>query len=88
LLKCGRAGIDEVGRFLDTDSKIRELDLFEIISILREESSERSIVCLVKMKNASLSFGKCFVYESAFIQFLENEKNGSKIYFPSTNQRG
>ncbi len=79
------SGIDEVGRFLGTDSIIRELELFEIISILREESNEWSIVCRVKMKNASLSFDKCFVNESAIVQLLENEKNESKVYFLRTN---
>jgi hypothetical protein len=79
------SGIDEVGRFSDTDSIIRELELFEIISILREESSEWSMVCRVKMKNSSLSFDKCFANESAVVQLLENEKNGSKVYFLKTN---
>jgi predicted DNA binding protein len=79
------SGIDIVGRFLGADSIIRELELFEIISILREESNEWSIVCRVKMKNASLSFDKCFVNESAIVQLLENEKNESKVYFLRTN---
>ena len=79
------SGIDIVGRFLGADSIIRELELFEIISILREESNEWSIVCWVKMKNASLSFDKCFVNESAIVQLLENEKNESKVYFLRTN---
>lgn len=76
--------IDEVGRFSGAESIIGKLELFEIISILREESNEWSIVCRIKMKSSTLTFDECFVDESATIQLLENEKNESKVYFLRT----
>jgi predicted DNA binding protein len=79
------SGVDEVGKFLDAESIIGKVELFETISILREESNEWSIVCRVKMKNSALTFEECFVNESASGQLLENEKNGSKVYFLKTN---
>lgn len=78
------SSVDELGSFLDTESMVGKVELFEIISILREESNEWSIVCRVKMRNSALTFDECFAHESASIQLLENEKHGSKIYFLKT----
>lgn len=79
------ASLEEVSKFLNVESLIGKLELFEVISILREESSEWSIVCRVKMKNSISTFNDFFANESASIQLLESEKDGSKVYFLKTN---
>jgi len=79
------SSVDELSSFLDVEPIVGKLEFFEVISLLREESNEWSMVCRVRMKNFASLFEDCFANESANVKLLENEKNGSKIYFVKTN---
>ncbi len=73
--------VNEVGRYLNVESIIERLESFEILSLLKEDPKEWAMICRVRMKDPALSFEEALRDDSAKLQHLESQKDGSQIYF-------
>jgi len=78
ILECS---VEELGRYLGARSELEHLESFEVIKLLKEEPNEWAMICKVKLKQQGISFEKILRDESAQIQLLQIEKDGSQILF-------
>src|SRR5271169_3413857 len=72
--------IDNLGRLLGAEPSLRKIELFEVVSFLREEPDEVAMICRVKFKEAATRL-EDLIQDSSIIQHLEQEKSGAHIYF-------
>jgi predicted DNA binding protein len=76
------SSINELARFLgEEDSAIERVELFEVLDFLREEPEEIAMICRAKLTDSSASLQDVFSDESAEVRKLQDEGNGSAIYF-------
>ena len=78
ILECS---IEELGSYMGVSSELEKLEFFEVLNLLKDEPREWAMICRVKMRDSKESFERALKDESAIIQLLENDKDGSKIYF-------
>jgi hypothetical protein len=58
-----------------------KIELFEVVSFLREEPDEVAMICRVKLKEGSSKLEDALGDSSTITQHLEEEKDGTHIYF-------
>jgi len=73
--------ITELGRYLDGDSSIQKLELFEVLALLKEDPNEWALICRIKMKDPKDRFERIFGQQYSAIQRLQKEEDGQTIYF-------
>ena len=78
ILECT---VGELGSYMGVSSELEKLEFFEVLNLLKDEPKEWAMICRVKMRDSKESFERVLKDESAIIQLLESEKDGSRIYF-------
>lgn len=72
---------DDLGRVLGAESLLGKIELFEVVSFLREEPDEVAMICRVKFKDGPSKLEGLFGESRTYAQHLEEEKDGSHTYF-------
>ena len=72
---------EDLGRLLGAESSLRKVELFEVLSFLREEPNEVAMICRVKFKAGETKIEDVLPDDSTIAQHLEEEKSGAHIYF-------
>jgi predicted DNA binding protein len=72
---------EELGRLMGAESSLRKIELFEVVSFLREEPDEVAMICRVKFKGGATKLEDVLLDDSTVAQHLEEEKGGAHIYF-------
>jgi len=72
---------EDLGRLLSAESSLGKIDLFEVVSFLREEPEEVAMICRVKFKAGADRLEELLPDDTTIAQLLEEEKGGAHIYF-------
>lgn len=72
---------EDLGRLLGADSSLRKIELFEVVSFLKEEPDEVAMICRVKFKAGASTLEEVLPDDTTMAQHLEQEKGGAHIYF-------
>jgi predicted DNA binding protein len=72
---------EDLGRLLGAESSLSKIELFEVVSFLREEPGEVAMICRVKFKAGASRLEEVLPNDTTIAQHLEEEKGGAHIYF-------
>jgi len=72
--------VEDVGKYLNVLPAFQKLELFEVLSFLKETPEEVALICRVRFKEPKTKL-KAVFEKSALLRHLDTEKDDTHIYY-------